>query len=397
MIGHIPYGAYWCPPFARWQGSLAHLNSITFAADVTKKQMAEKSIDPTELNLLAFGQTNPQPGSFYAAPWYAAQIGAEHLPAPFVTQACATGPRLLASMLGEMALGNGETGLIASGDKLSNGATIYYPAPHAPGATGTVENWVMDNFNKDPWAKCAMVDTAENVAKRDGIETAEQHELVAQRHAQYQDSLADDRKFQRRYMPVIDIPDASGRRVVGTLETDEGVTPVDPGKMAKLRPVCEGGSVTFAGQTHPADGNAGMIVTRTAEAAQRFAAKDAPKVEVLAFGHGREEKAYMPAAPIKATRDALDRCDLTIADMDAIKSHNPFAVNDIAFARHFNLDWRGINNYGSSLIWGHPQGPTGIRGMIELIEELAERGGGTGLFQGCAAGDSAMAVVLRVS
>ena len=55
-----------------------------------------------------------------------------------------------------------------------------------------------------------------------------------------------------------------------------------------------------------------------------------------------------------------------------------------------------MNNYGSSLIWGHPQGPTGMRSVIELIEELVLRGGGTGLFSGCAAGDSAMALVLRV-
>ncbi len=55
-----------------------------------------------------------------------------------------------------------------------------------------------------------------------------------------------------------------------------------------------------------------------------------------------------------------------------------------------------MNNYGCSLIWGHPQGPTALRAIIELIEELALRGGGTGLFEGCAAGDTAMATVVRV-
>lgn len=104
----------------------------------------------------------------------------------------------------------------------------------------------------------------------------------------------------------------------------------------------------------------------------------------------------MPAAPIKAARTALARAGIGIEAVDAIKSHNPFAVNDIAFARAFGLDWRGMNNFGSSLIWGHPQGPTGLRAMIELIEELEIKGGGVGLFQGCAAGDSAMAVVLKV-
>ena len=55
-----------------------------------------------------------------------------------------------------------------------------------------------------------------------------------------------------------------------------------------------------------------------------------------------------------------------------------------------------MNNYGSSLVWGHPQGPTGMRLIIELIEELVLLGGGYGLFTGCAAGDTAAAVIIRV-
>jgi acetyl-CoA acetyltransferase len=83
--------------------------------------------------------------------------------------------------------------------------------------------------------------------------------------------------------------------------------------------------------------------------------------------------------------------------MAAVKSHNPFIINDIAFSRHFGIDARRImNNYGCSLVYGHPQGPTGMRIIIELIEELVLLGGGCGLFNGCAAGDTAMALVLRV-
>jgi acetyl-CoA C-acetyltransferase len=55
-----------------------------------------------------------------------------------------------------------------------------------------------------------------------------------------------------------------------------------------------------------------------------------------------------------------------------------------------------FNRFGSSLVFGHPQGPTGTRLVMELIEELALRGGGDGLFVGCAAGDSAAAIVLQV-
>jgi acetyl-CoA acetyltransferase len=100
---------------------------------------------------------------------------------------------------------------------------------------------------------------------------------------------------------------------------------------------------------------------------------------------------------VPAARRALERAGRGIKDVAAVKSHNPFAVNDVVFARETGFDLMAMNNNGCSLVWGHPQGPTGLRAVIELIEELAERGGGIGLFHGCAAGDTAMAVVVEVN
>ena len=100
----------------------------------------------------------------------------------------------------------------------------------------------------------------------------------------------------------------------------------------------------------------------------------------------------MAKATVPAARQALDAAGLTIDRMDVVKTHNPFAVNDIYFAREMGLATDRFNNYGSSLIYGHPQGPTGMRLVIETIEELALAGGGHGLFVGCAAGDNAAAI-----
>jgi acetyl-CoA acetyltransferase len=105
----------------------------------------------------------------------------------------------------------------------------------------------------------------------------------------------------------------------------------------------------------------------------------------------------MPEAPVPAARCALEQAGQTIDRMDAIKTHNPFAVNDVLFSRQTGVPLARMNNYGCSLVWGHPQAPMGTRAIIELIEELALRGGGYGLFTGCAAGDTAMSVVLEVS
>lgn len=397
MKAFIPYGGYWSTPFARWSGPLAHLHAIEFAAHVTKAELAKRSISPETFDYAAYGLTVPQKSCFYGVPWFGGMIGAEALTGPTINQACATGARLFSAAAGEIATGSASTCLIVSGDRCSNGAHLYYPAPHGPGGTGDSENWVLDSFANDPWAKCAMVATAENVAASEGITTEEQHELVLHRSAQYQDALADDAAFLKRFMTLpFEVPDARFRKTQTVLEGDTGIHPTTAEGLAKLKPVMPGGTVTFGGQTHPADGSAAAIVVDSAERAAELSTDPAIAIELVSFGLARVEKAHMPAAPIPAARQALERAGKTIADMAAIKSHNPFAVNDIAFARAFGIDWRTMNNFGSSLIWGHPQGPTGLRAIIELIEELAAKGGGYGLFQGCAAGDSSMAVVLKV-
>ncbi len=391
----IPYGAYWSTPFARWQGTLSHLHSLLFAAHVARDALARRGIDPGVFDGGVLGTTVPQRHAFYGLPWLMGELGAPHVTGPTINQACATGVRTLATAAAEIAAGACQTVLTVCADRVSNGPMIYYPDPAGPGGHGAHEDWVLDNFARDPFAKLPMVATAENVARKYRIGTAEQNEVTLLRYAQYQAALADDRAFQRRYMDLpFAVPDARFRKTVATMQGDEGVHDTSADGLAKLRPVTDGGSVTHGGQTHPADGSAAMVLT-TPEGAREL--RRAPiEVAVLGFGSARAAPGFMPESPIPAARRALDAAALDIGDMDAIKSHNPFVVNDIAFCRHFGLPPERMNNYGCSLVWGHPQGPTGLRGVIELIEELAMRGGGRGLFQGCAAGDSAMAVVIDV-
>ena len=105
----------------------------------------------------------------------------------------------------------------------------------------------------------------------------------------------------------------------------------------------------------------------------------------------------MAQAVVPATREALSQAELSIDDVQVIKTHNPFAVNDIYFCKEMGVAHDRLNNYGSSLIYGHPQGPTGLRLIIEMIEELVILGGGYGLFAGCAAGDTSAGVVIKVT
>ena len=393
---YIPYGAYWSTPFARWQGSLAHLHSLKFAAHVAKKALAKREIDVSMFDHGALGLSVPQQGAFYGLPWLMALVGNESVAGPTISQACASGVRALQSCTAELREGNATVSLAIGADRTSNGPHIYYPAPDGPGGNGQSENWILDNFGIDPYAKVAMIQTAENVARKCGITTAQQDELTVRRYEQYADATADDSAFHRRFMDFpFEVPDASFRKTKSTMSGDEGIFPTTAEGLAKLKPVIEGGTVTYGGQTHPADGNSAIVVT-TAAKLPELTKQPNIGIRVVTFAQSRVEPAHMPAAPVPAAKRALKNAGLEMSQIKVLKTHNPFIVNDLCLAQAFDIDATQFNNYGSSLVWGHPQGPTGLRGVIEMIEELVMKGGGYGMFVGCAAGDTAMAVIVEV-
>ena len=392
----IPYGAYWSTPFARWQGSFANLHSVEFAAHVARQELNKRKIDPKCFDYGVLGFSVPQKHSFYGLPWLMGMMGAGQASGPTLMQACATGVRTLLSAAQEIEVGMASAALVLNCDRTSNGPHLYYPNPRGPGGTGAAEDWVMDNFGCDPLGGHSMLKTAENVAAKHAITTAEQHEVVLRREQQYRLALADGSAFLKRFMTLpFEVPAANFKKTVGTLEGDEGVSTSTPEGLAKLKPVAEGGTVTYGGQTHPADGNAAIVLT-TREKARALSTNPKIAVRLQGFGMARAALAYMPEATVPAAQRALDQAGRGFGDLAAIKTHNPFAANDIYFARQTGADLMAMNNYGCSLVWGHPQAPMGTRAIIELIEELAQRGGGYGLFTGCAAGDTAMAVVLQV-
>jgi acetyl-CoA acetyltransferase family protein len=391
---YIPYGAYWSSPFCRWQGSFANDNAIKLAAGVARSVLTSREIDPQQLDGIILGMTVPQLHAFYGAPWLAAMIGAPQATGANIGQACATSARVVATAALEVQTGGRGCVLGVTCDRTSNGPHMVYPRPGAPGARAETEDWVWDNFNGDPNTGKAMIATAEAVAAAHNISKSQQDELTLLRHQQYGDALADDRAFQKRYMASVQV--RKSRKKTITVDADEGVHATNADGLSKLRPVLEDGSVSFGTQTFPADGNAGIVICDEARA--KALSRDANiTVQVLSYGEARVDKGMMPMAVVPAAQHALLRAGIGIADCDAIKTHNPFAVNDVYFCQQLDVKPEAMNRYGSPLIYGHPQGPTGIRIIVELIEELALRGGGYGLFSGCAAGDSGMAIVLKVS
>jgi acetyl-CoA acetyltransferase family protein len=389
----IPLGAAWSSPFARWQGPFAEISSLELAVLATRRALADRGIPAEEITQIVLGWTVPQEAAFYGAPMVAAKIGAPGATGPMVAQACATSVAAIA--LAALTVEGGEDGLNLAllTDRTSNGPHIVYPSPSNQGGTVKTEDWVMENFRRDPWAGQPMHRTAEIVAAELGASREEIDEVTLMRYEQYAQALADDRAFHRRYMVPVEIPRRKGESTL--VESDVGVYPSTREALAALRPVDEGGVITYGSQTHPADGTAGVLIMTEARA--RECAADGGVAHILASGTARVERAQMPKAPVPAAERALRDAGLTWRDLDAVTTHNPFAVNDIWFSRCSGIRVEEVNVYGSSLVYGHPQAPTGARLVAELIETLRLRGGGVGLFTGCAAGDTGAALLIRVS
>jgi acetyl-CoA C-acetyltransferase len=386
----IPLDAAWSSPFARWQGPLADISSLDLAVLVARRALRERRIDPASITQLVLGWTVPQQGAFYGAPTVAARIGAEGVTGPMISQSCATSAAAVAVAAAEVEAGDEGVNLVLLTDRVSNGPHIVYPSSRVQGGLVTAEDWVMDNFRRDPWAEKPMMATAEAVAREVGVSRETLDDVTMLRYEQYARALADDRAFQRRYMVPVELP---GRGDPDLVEADVGVHATTREGLARLDPVEPGGVITYGGQTHPADGTAGVVVTSEARARQISADGVA---RILGSGVARVGKAEMPKATVPAAKAALADAGVSIGELDAVTTHNPFAVNDVWLSRQLGIPLELMNAYGCSLVFGHPHAATGARLIVELIETLRLRGGGVGLFTGCAAGDTGAAVVVRV-
>ncbi len=392
----IPYNGYYSSPFARWQGTLQNENSIELGAKTARRWLLSKDYDPTMFDYMYYGTTIAQHHLFYAHNWAAAMVtdNERDVPALMINQACTTSCTAIHLAALNIEAGSYNTAFALMSDRASNGPHTTWAQPMGPGGEVESENWMMDNFNGDPNVGLKMIQTAENVAKQIGATREESDAVTWRRYEQYQDALANDREFQKRYMFPCEVRLTKKKTVL--FEEDEGVTPTTKEGLAKLRVAEPGGIHTFGAQTFPADGNCGFIVT-TQDRAKELSKDPNVEIQIVSYGFSRARPGFMAAAPTPAAQMALKNAGLKVEDIKAWKSHQPFAINDINMAKILGIDVMKMNNYGNSLIYGHPQGPTAGRNIAELLEEMVMLGGGYGLWAGCAAGDTGASMIFKVT
>ncbi len=386
----IPYGTWGSSYFPAWQTSaLAEINIGQFAGEAMNKIMGMKKVPKTELEYLVIGSTIPWHWKFWNAPMVASCMG-HRIPGFHLEQACATGLQAIIHAASEVEGGSSDVVGVLTFDRTSDSPVGVFPERRAYRRTEAIAD-VWDNFGFDPATGNSMLITAGLAARKYKIDREEVDDLTFHRYKQYFDTI--DSGWLDNILIPLEVLNIQGR-FLGLINEDTGVRRLSRASLRAQRELDT--CITPGSQTHAADGMATLLVTGI-EKAKELSTRPEIDIQFVGKTELRVGPSYMPEAPALAVKKLLDRTGLSMDDMLVVKNHNPFAVNDVIFAKVMNYDWHKMNNTGSSLVYGHPQGPTLTRTVIEALEEAVTLGGGYVLVFGCAAGDVGIASIFKVT
>jgi acetyl-CoA C-acetyltransferase len=244
------------------------------------------------------------------------------------------------------------------------------------------------NEEEYPDIYIAMGQTAENVARREGI-TREEQDRFAMNSQNRAVAARDNGFFDREIIPV---PLPNGQ----TFSKDDGPRPGTTMEvLAGLKPAFrEDGTVT-AGNACPLNDGAAAVVIMSDTRAKELGIK--PLARIIATGVTALEPEFMGLGPIEASRQALKRAGMTIDDVDLVEINEAFAAQVIPSARALGIDPFGekLNQHGGAIALGHPFGMTGARILCTLLNGLASKDKTVGLETMCVGGGQGMAMILE--
>ena len=236
----------------------------------------------------------------------------------------------------------------------------------------------------------SMGETAENVAEKHGISREDQDAYAAESHRRALAAIEAGR-FRDETVPVT-VP--SGKGETATVDTDEQPrrdSTVE--KLAKLKPVFrKGGTVTAGNSSGINDGAAALVLASRAWAE---AHGRQPRARIVSCAVAGVDPAYMGLGPIPASRKALQRAGLTVADLDLVELNEAFASQSLECVRELGLNQDRVNVNGGAIALGHPLGCSGARILTTLLHELERRGGRYGLATMCIGVGQGIAAIIE--
>jgi len=309
------------------------------------------------------------------------------VPAYTVNKVCASGMK--AVTLAAASIASGENDIVLAGG-MENMSAAPFLLPKARWGYRLGEGEVLDCVLRD-----ALLDscgnghmglTAENLANEFKISRAEQDAFAAESQKK-----AARAQFAAEIVPV-QIPQKGKAPIF--FNADEFVRPdTTVEALSKLKPAFdEHGTVTAGNSSGINDGAAAMLLL-SAEEAKRRGVK--PMARILSYASAGIEPGRMGLGPVPATKAALAKAKLKLADIDVIELNEAFAAQSLAVINQLGLDPARVNLNGGAIALGHPVGASGARIIVTLLHIMSERGLRFGLATLCVGGGQGMAVILE--
>ncbi|GAB6037310.1 acetyl-CoA C-acetyltransferase [Fundidesulfovibrio butyratiphilus] len=373
-----------------FNGGLTSLTAAQMGAIVLAESIKRAGIKPEDVDEVVMG--NVLNAGMGQNPVRQAAIHAGlpvSVPAYGVSKVCGSG--LKAVMLAAQAVALGDADLVLAGgtESMSNAAFALMKARwgYRMGHDQLVDTMIRDGLS-DAFEPIHMGITAENLAERYKISREEQDEFALGSQTKALAAIAAG-NFKDEIVPVT-IKTRKGETV---FDTDEFPKAATKEGLAKLRPAFKkDGTVTAGNASGINDGAAAMIVT-TPEKAKALGFT--PMAKVISYAAGAVEPNVMGLGPVPASRKALEKAGLTVADLDLIEANEAFASQCLSVGKELNFPADKLNPSGGAIALGHPIGCSGARILVTLMYGMKRLGAKKGLATLCIGGGQGTAMIIE--
>jgi 3-oxoadipyl-CoA thiolase len=298
-----------------------------------------------------------------------------------VNRLCASGLQAIMDASRAISNGDGEIYIAGGVESMSRAPFVMPKQTDAFGRKAeifdTTLGWRFINSKlSELYHPYSMGETAENVAKQWQISRHAQDEFAYESQEKYFSALATD-KWKDEIIPVEAV---QGKEVLVVM-ADEHPRKTSIEQLAKLKPAfAKEGSVTAGNSSGINDGAAAMLLAGE-EAVKKFNLK--PIAQIKSMAVAGVDPSIMGVGPVPATKKALQRAGLTVADLDLIELNEAFASQSIACIHDLGLDLQKVNVNGGAIAIGHPLGCSGVRISTTLLHEMKRRKSKYGLATMC--------------
>jgi len=378
-------------PVGDFGGSLAEVPPCELGAAVAAEAIARAGISAQQVEQTIFGHViHTRPEDMYLSRVVAVRAGVPHTsPALTLNRLCGSGLQAVVSAAEQIELGRADIVLAGGAESMSRAGHLLSAVRKGQKMGDVTAVDMMVGALTDPFGHGHMGMTAETVAGRFGIDRARQDAFAVESHRRAAAAIAGGR-FSSQILPLR----VRQGRTERLFDTDEHVrADVSAADMARLRPAFSAdGTVTAGNASGINDGAAALVLMEERVAAQQGVAALG---RVIATGLGGVAPEVMGLGPVPATRQALQRAGLTVADLDVIESNEAFAAQACRVSDELGFPAEKVNPNGGAVALGHPVGASGAIILIKLCYELARCGGRFGLATMCIGGGQGIAVIIE--